>query len=144
VKIMARRRSMLLGIVVLTIGCQQGNSTAPSTDPNRPGAVRRLTITVAGSQTIRQDGTEEVAVTIGRENIKGVVDVEFRNLPPGIAVVTKEMFIAADKSAMTVALRATPTATPVEDHVVTAAARARDEKDLPEVTTTFKLSVKPK
>jgi hypothetical protein len=141
---MVRRHSILLGLVILTIGCEQGNSTAPSTDPTRPGAVRRLTVVVAGHQTIRQDKTEEMAVTIVRENIKGVVDIEFRNLPPGVEVATKEMFIAVDKSTMTVTLRAVPNAPPVEDHVVTVAARARDEKDLPEVTTTFKLSVKPK
>jgi hypothetical protein len=43
-----------------------------------------------------------------------------------------------------VTVKAAPNAASVEDHVVTVLARAKDQKDLPEATTTFKLDVKPK
>jgi len=59
-------------------------------------------------------------------------------------VVTKDMTIPADKLTVTVTIKASPIATPVEGHVVTVAAKARDQKDLPEATATFKLDVKAK
>jgi hypothetical protein len=142
---MRRGRSTALGLMILmVVGCHQGTSTAPSTDPNRPGAERRLAVTIASHQTVVQDRTDEILVTAVRQNASGPVDVELRSLPSGVEVVTKDMTIPADKATVTVTIMASPTATPVEGHVVTVAAKARDQKDLPEATATFKLDVKAK
>ncbi len=142
---MRRRHSTALGLMILVaVGCHQGTSTAPSTDPNQPRAERRLAVTVAGQQTVTQDRTDEILVTAVRQNVGGPVDVELRNLPTGVEVVTKDMTIPADKLALTVTIKAAPKADPVAGHVVTVAAKARDEKDLQEATATFKLDVKSK
>lgn len=49
------------------------------------------------------------------------------------------MSIPADKSSITI--KAGPTAGLADDHVVTEAAKAKDQADLPEAATTFKLDV---
>jgi hypothetical protein len=134
---MRRGRSTALGLVILVaLGGHQGTATAPSTDPSRPRAEWRLAVT--------QDRADEILVTAVRQNIGGPVDVELRNLPAGVEVVTKDMTIPADKVTLTVTIKAAPRADPVVGHVVTVAAKVRDQKDLPEATATFKLDVKTK
>lgn len=131
-------------LVVAAIGCQQGTSTDPSTDPSRPRSERRLTVTSPGIQTVTTDRTDEMTIAINRDNFTGPVDIEVRNLPSGVDLVTKDMTIPADKGSLTVTIKAAPTAQPVNDHTVTVAAKAKDQKDLPEATTTFKLDVNRK
>ena len=132
-----------LALLVLT-GCQQGSSTAPSTDPSRPGAARKLTITSPGEQKITQDGTDELTVSIRRDNFTGPVDIELRDLPKGVTVVSKDLTIPGDKNSLTVALKAALDTATLDDHPVTVVAKAKDQKDLPEAVTTFKLDVKAK
>jgi len=142
---MRRRLLPTLGLMILaTVGCHQGTSTAPSTDPSRPRAERRLAVTIASQQTVTQDRTDEILVTAVRQNVGGPADVELRNLPAGVEVVTKDLTIPADKATLVVTIKAAPTAEPVVGHVVTVVARTKDEKDLPEATATFKLDVKAK
>ena len=141
------RRGYLIAIGLMflaAVGCNMATSTAPSTNPNKPNAERKLTMTVASQQKVTQDRTDEILVTILRSKFEGPVSVEFRNLPPGVEMVTKDMTIPADKSTLTATIKATPTAALAEGHVVTVAAKAKDQQDMPEVTTTFKLDVKPK
>ncbi|MCI0704407.1 MAG: hypothetical protein L0241_25395 [Planctomycetia bacterium] len=141
---MKRVSVILFGLVALSLGCEKGTSTAPSTDPTRPKSERRLSVTSPGEQTVTQDKTDEMTISINRDNITGPVDIELKNLPPGVELVTQDMTIPAEKSSTVVTIKASPTATPVEDHVVTVIAKAKDVKDLPEATTTFKLDVKSK
>jgi len=129
---------------LFAIGCEKGTSTAPSTDPNRPQAARKLSVTSPGEQSITPDRTDEMTISISRENITGPVEIELKNLPEGVSLVTQDMTIPADKNSMKATIKADPKTKPVEDHVVTITARAKDQKDLPEATTTFKLDVKGK
>jgi hypothetical protein len=131
---------MLLG----AIGCEKSTSSAPSTDPARPNAVRKLSLTKPGSQTVTQDKTDEMSISINRDRFEGPVDVKIDNLPKDVEVVTRDMTIPADKSSLTVTLKAGPNAPTVTDHESKVTARAKNEKDLPEVTETFKVTVKGK
>lgn len=136
-----------LGIALLVAGsqgCGKGTSTAQSTNPERPNAARKLSITEPGSQTVTQDRTDELTVSISRDHFSSPVAVEFRSLPTGVEVATQDMTIPADKTSLKVTLKASATAPAVKDHVVTVAAKAKDEKDLPEAVASFKLDVKSK
>src|SRR5262245_21828045 len=44
------------------LGCEQKSGTAPSTDPNKPDAVRKITLTLSGDHTVTQGETDEVLV----------------------------------------------------------------------------------
>ena len=125
-------------------GCDKGTSVAPSTNPAKPDAERKLTVTSPGEQNITQDKTDEMTISINRDRFSGPVDIELRNLPAGITVTTTDLTIPADKGSATVTIKAAATAAPADDHMVTVAAKAKDQKDLPEATTTFKLDVKSK
>jgi hypothetical protein len=129
-------------------GCNQGSSTAPGTGPGAPGGGsnkdRKLTVTSPGSQTVHQDKTDEMTVSISRSHFTSPVKIELRDLPQGVSVVTKEMTIPADKSSMTVTLKATPDAKPVEKAKVWVIAKPVDEKDMEEAKVDFDLQVKPK
>src|SRR5690349_387352 len=107
---MTRGHSIAFGLMILVlVGCQQGTSTAPSTNPDKPSAERRLTVVVKGDQTVTQDKTDEILVTVDRHNANGPVDVEFQKLPSGVELVTKDMTIPADKSTLTATIKASPT-----------------------------------
>ena len=140
---MKRVITALFSVMVLgVVGCDKGTSTAPSTDPSRPNAERRLTVTSPGDQTVTQNQTDEMTVSINRDRFEGPVDIKFDNLPKGVEVVTPAMTITADKSSLPVTVKAAPDATPVKDHAVKVTAKAKDQKDLPEATVTFQLTVK--
>lgn len=139
------RLILSFGFLALTaVGCGTGTATAPSKDPNKPNAERKLKVTVPNSESVTQDRTEEVSISISRDHFTGPVAIEFRSLPAGVSVTTQDMVIPADKSDLKVTLKATATAQPAKDHAVMVAARAKDEKDLPEATANFKLDVKSK
>ena len=129
---------------LVAAGCGTGTSTAVSTDPSRPKAERKLTVTVPGSETVTQDRPEDMTISINRDNFSGPVMIDVRTLPSGVSVTTQDLSIPADKSSVNVTLKAAANAQPVKDHVVTVGAKAKDEKDLPEATATFKLDVKSK
>jgi hypothetical protein len=129
---------------LIAAGCEQGSSTAPSTNKNKPGEVRALKVTSPGSQTITQDKTDEMTVSINRDNFSGAVDIDLKNLPSGVTLETKDLTIPADKSSLVLTIKAGPTAPPVVDHAVTVSAKAKDQSDLKEATVDFKLTVKSK
>jgi hypothetical protein len=133
-----------IALSVAATGCGTGTSTAQSTDPNRPNAERRLTVTVPNSQSVTQDRTEEVSISVNRDRFSGPVAIDFRSLPSGVEVATQDMMIPADKSSLKVTLKASAAAQPVKDHSVTVGAKATQERDLPEATASFKLDVKSK
>ena len=130
------------------VGCNQGTSTAPGTSrstntTNRSADdnARKLTVTVREDQTITQNITDEVSVMIDRDNFNGPVEIKISDLPAKVSVVTDKMTIPADQDSLTVTLKAAADAPPVEDHAVKVSAKA---PDMPEATTTFKLTVKSK
>ncbi|MBA4066127.1 MAG: hypothetical protein C0501_20900 [Isosphaera sp.] len=134
--------AVVLGL--LAGGCKEASTSAPSKDPAKPNSPRKLTVKSPGDQTVTQDRTDEMTVGLDRDNFSGPVAVELKNLPKGVTVETKDLTAAADKNSLTVTIKAAPDAPPVVDHVVQVTARAKDQADLPEATTDFKLTVKSK
>jgi hypothetical protein len=127
------------------VGCNTGTSTAPGTsrtsNQSADSAARKLTVTVREDQTITQNLTDEVSVMIDRDNFSGPVEVKIDNLPAKVSVVTDKMTVPADKDSLTVTLKAAADAPPVTDHSVKVTAKSAD---MPEASTTFKLTVKAK
>lgn len=143
---MKRLNCMVVGMALLGLaGCQQGTATAPGTGTGTEGTkVRKLTVTSPGDQTVEGDKTDELTITISRSHFNGPVDIELRNLPATVSIVNKDLMIAADKTSLKLTLKADLAAKAIEKHKVLVAAKAKDEKDLPEATVEFALSVKPK
>jgi hypothetical protein len=112
--------------------------------PMPGGASRRLIVTSPGSQTVTQDRTDEMTVSINRNLFEGPVTVRLHDLPKGVEVTTTDLTIPADKSSLKVTVKAAADAPTVTDHVVKVNAKAKDQQDTPEASTTIKLTVKSK
>jgi len=123
--------------LVGAVGCEQKTGTAPGTDPNKP---KRLTLRLVSSQSITQDKTDDMTVNISRTQFDDPVTIEVKELPKGVEVLTKDMTIAADKTLLTVQLKAAPDATPVTDHPIKVIAKGGGV----ETEETVKLTVKAK
>jgi hypothetical protein len=132
-------------LAAAVVGCNQGTSTAPgtsrSTNQSADDTKRKLTVSVREDQVITQNLTDEVTVMIDRDNFSGPVDIKISDLPSKVSVVTDKMSIPADKDSLTVTLKADADAPPVTDHTAKVTAKAAD---MPEASTTFKLTVKAK
>jgi hypothetical protein len=131
--------------LLAAVGCgKTETSTAPSKDAAKPNTPRKLTVKAPGSQTVTQDRTDEMSVSVDRDGFSGPVTLELKNLPKGVTVETKDLTLPADKNSLTVTIKAAPDAPAVVDHVVQVVAKAKDQADLPEVASDFKLTVKSK
>ena len=121
-------------------GCDKGKTSAPSTDPNKPGETRELTVLAPGDQTLEKNKTNTFTVTIKRSNFTDPVDIKVENLPAGVKVVSPDKLqIPGDKSTLDVTLKADGDAKPVNDHKVTIKASAKDMK---EAVAQFEVDVK--
>jgi hypothetical protein len=127
--------------ILMPIGCEKASSTAPSTNPGRPQDVRKLEIMLSPDHTITQDSTDNIMVTVNRDNFKDEVKFDVRDLPTGVSLITADPTVAADKNSITLQLKATADAKTVKDHPFKLVAKA---KDIPEVVKDVKLTVKPK
>jgi hypothetical protein len=138
-----RRLITLAAVIAITgvIGCEIKTGTAPSTDPNKPDATRKLTLTVADSQTVTQGETDKVMATINRTNFKDEVTIEVSDLPKGVTLESRDMTIPADQNSITLTLKAAADASPTEDHVFHVVAKSKDIKS---ETANVKLTVKAK
>jgi folate-dependent tRNA-U54 methylase TrmFO/GidA len=141
------KRLLSLGVVAVVglTGCKEGVSKAPPTGVVPSNATRdqarQLKIKTPGGQTVTQDTTDDMTVSIDRDNFAGPVTVELRELPKGITVTTKELTIPAGKDSVTVTIQAAPDAAPTDAHKVWAVAKAAD---MPEAKVDFDLTVKAK
>lgn len=132
--------------VVALAGCgKEGTSTAPPKPESQPSGNanerRKLVVKAPGEQNVTRGQTTEFSVSIDRENFAGAVDIELRNLPSGVSMVTKDRTIPAGQDSLKFTIKAEADATVAEDHKVTVAAKAQD---MPEAITDFKLDVKAK
>jgi hypothetical protein len=126
-------------------GCgKTATSSAPSKDPAKPSTARKLSVKGPASQTVTQDRADEMTVSVDRDGFSGPVTIDFKNLPKGVTVETKDLTLPADKNSLKVTIKAAPDAPAVVDHVVQVVAKAKEETDLPEVASDFKLTVKSK
>ena len=140
---------MILGAfaVFALAGCgKEATSTAPAKPGTQAtgensGEKRKLTVKAPGTQNVTRDMTTEFSVSVDRDNFAGSIEIELRDLPKGVSIVTKEMTIPAGKDSVTVTVKAALDAPVIESHMVKVAAKA---KDMPEAVTEFKLDVKPK
>lgn len=123
------------------LGCETKSGTAPSTDPNKPGETRKLSLTAMDSHSITQDKTMEFMVHVNRDNFKEPVTIEVRDLPKGVTLVTKDLTIPADKTDITLTLKAAPDAPTVSDHVFHIDGKS---KDITTEAKPIKLTVKAK
>jgi hypothetical protein len=130
----------LVGALALT-GCHQNSSTAPSTNPAKPGEARKLTVTSPGDQTVTVNNTDKFTVRIDRDHFTGPVNVQLQDLPAGVSVVNTDMTIPDGKDSLEVTIKADASAKPVDKHHVKLMARA---KDVPETSVMFDVSVKAK
>jgi hypothetical protein len=128
---------------ILPVACNSASSssTAPSTNPNRPGEIRTLKIKVPAEKSIKQNSTADVDVTVDRKNFKGDVTLAFTDLPPGVTVASTDLTVPADKDSFKVALKAAADAKVENDQKVHVTAKAQD---MHAESVEFKLEVKPK
>ena len=138
------KRLMAVAVMVCLaglLGCEQKSGTAPSTDPNKPDAVRKITVTVSGDHTITQGETDDVLVNVTRSNHKEPVTLEVSDLPTGVTLDSTDLTVPGDKNTITLRLKADPTAPAVKDHVFHIVGKAADIKS---DTLNVKLTVKEK
>lgn len=105
-----------------------------------PGG-KKLTLSQPANQTLRQGGTNDVLITINRDNFRDAVTVRFENLPEGVQLLDRDKKIAAGDSRATFTLKADDTAPPVENHEVKVTVEGPDDM---KVTEPFKITVKPR
>ena len=107
-------------LVVSLVGCQEQKSTTsgPAGVNPRTGQAeaKKLTLTTAREQTLKRGDTDNVKVSIRRENFNAPVRVHIDNLPNGVQILNAEdAVIPADADSTTLTLEADPAA-PVGDH----------------------------
>jgi hypothetical protein len=131
--------------LLASVGCGKTvTSSAPSKDPAKPNAARKLSVKGPTGQSVTQDRADEMTISVDRDGFSGPVAIELKNLPRGVTVETKDLTLPADKNSLKVTVKAAPDAPAVVDHVVQVVAKAKEEADLPEVASDFKLTVKSK
>jgi hypothetical protein len=138
------RRLIALSLVAGLLGaagCETKSGTAPSTNPNKPGDTRKLTIAVSGDHTITQGATDDVMINVTRSNHQDPVTIEVKDLPKGVSLDSQDLTVPADKNSITIRLKAAPDAMPVTDHVFHIVGKA---KDLTSEVLNVKLTVKAK
>jgi len=136
--------SLMSFALVIGTGCKPSGTATGSSTESDPSKVRKLTVKAPGDQSVKQNGTDEFEVSINRDNFKGPVAVEIKNLPEGVSVTTQELTIAPDKDSIKVAVKANANAKVVDNHKAMVSAKAKEEKDMKEATTEFVINVKPK
>jgi hypothetical protein len=132
-------------ILVIATGCKpSATATGSSTDPADTSKVRKLNVTAPKDVSIKQNGADEFTISITRENFKGPVEIEFKNLPSGVSVTTQDLTIPAGKDSIKVALNAKPDATVADNNKVKIAAKAKEEKGMDEAAGEMVVHVKSK
>ncbi len=129
--------------IIVPVGCNSAGSgtTAPSTNPDKPTAIRTLKVKSPAEKSIKQNGTADVEISVERKNFKGPVELAFHDLPAGVTVASDNTTIPEDKDSLKVSLKASADAKVEKDQKVHVMAKA---KDMQPDTVEFKLEVKPK
>jgi len=130
--------------LIVATGCKPSGSASGSSTEQDPSKTRKLTVKSPGDQTVKVDGTDEFTISISRDNFKGPVAVEIKNLPQGVSVTTQDLTIPADKDSVKVAVKASGSAKVADNNKVTATAKAKEEKNMDEAHVDFAIHVKPK
>jgi len=135
--------SSILGLaLVFGLGCENKTTTTGSATPGTSGttAVKKLTVTAAAQQTIKQGDTDELTVKIDRDNFNDPVTIRLNDLPKGVTFVENEVVIPAGSTSAKITLKAASDAE-VGEHNVKIDAQA---PGLDENVQTMKLTIKDK
>jgi hypothetical protein len=127
--------------LIAAIGCEIKSGTAPSTDPNKPSATRKLTVTASGDHTVTQGESDKVMINVMRDNFKEPVTLEVSDLPKGVTLEGGDLTVPADQNNITIVLKADATAPTVKDHVFHVRGKSKDITSEP---LNVKLTVKAK
>jgi len=119
--------------VIVWGGCKQTAVEGPSG--------KKLTLMKPADQTIKRGETNQVKVSINRDNFRDTVSITFDDLPNGVQVQDKDKKIAAEESSGVFTLVADPKADLVTNHNAKVTAMGPDGM---KVTETFKVTVKEK
>ena len=138
-----KRIYIAVAAAVVLSGCVKESTV---TAPPKPGQTeaRKLTLKVPTEENVTQAGTDEFEISVDRDGFAGDIEITLADLPAGVTKVTDVMTIPAGKDSLKVTVKADPTAKAVEDHMVKVTAKAKDQKDIPEASKSFKMDVKPK
>jgi hypothetical protein len=124
--------SVLLAALFAGAACEKSTTRGPGD--------KQLQLVKPADQTLRRGETDEVALTIVRENFSGPVSVKFEGLPAGVDVVENKP-IAADETRAVYNLHAANDASLVEGAQVRVTVEG---PDMMRTTQTFQVSVKDK
>jgi len=136
----------LMGLVlIVATGCKpSATATGSSTEPGDTSKVRKLSVKAPKDVSVKQNGTDEFEISINRDNFKGPVAIELKNLPSGVSVTTQDMTIPAGKDSIKVALKANADAKTADNNRVTVTGKAKEEKGMEEAVGEMVVHVKPK
>lgn len=123
---------ILAVLALLLPGCDQSKT--------QNAAGKKLSLSQPSNQTLTRGETNEIAISINRENFATAVKVTFSNLPNGVHVVD-EREIPGDQSRMTYTLHAANDADLVANHESRVTAEGPDKMA---TTQTFKLTIQEK
>ena len=102
---------------------------------------KKLTLMKPADQTIKRGETNDVKITIKRDDFRDPVTVKFEGLPAGVRVQDEARQIAAEETTATFTLKAEPDASVGKDQVVYVTVLGPDGLKTEE---SFKLTVKDK
>jgi len=129
----------------LAAGCENKTTTtgsvpaAPGTAPGT-GTVKKLTIKGPTGQSIKQGDSNQVSISVNRDNFNDAVTIRLEDLPKGITCVEDKVVVPAGEKSIKLTLKAAPDAEIGEHDVkIDATAPGIDEN-----VQTFKLNVKDK
>jgi len=127
----------------LAAGCENKSTTTGSVPGPRPSgtaAVKKLTVKAPTSQSIKQGDSNQVSISIDRDNFNDPVTIRLEDLPTGVTCVENQVVVPAGEKSIKLTLKAAPDAMVGEHDVkVDATAPGIDEN-----VQTFKLNVKDK
>lgn len=116
-------------VSALVVSCDSSSVSGPGST--------KLKLIQPKDQTLQRGKTNDVAVSIARDDFTGPVAIEVTQLPAGVKVTNSKTEVPSTDKSTTLTLHAQPDAALVTNHRVIVIARAGDM----EVAEGFKLTV---
>src|SRR5262245_55231021 len=99
----------VLASLMVGVGCETSTVAAQG---------NKLRVMKPAEQTIKRGDTNDVKITIKRDDVRDPVTVKFEGQPAGVRVQDESRQIAAEETSATFTLRAEPDASVTKDQVV--------------------------
>ncbi len=129
--------------LALLAGCENKTTTTGSTPPagnSGQATTKKLTLKAPATQSIKRGDTDQLSISITRDNFNDPVTVRLNDLPKGVVCEETEATIPAGQTSTKLTLKASADAE-VGEHDVKVDARA---PGIQENVQTVKLNVKDK